>query len=203
MGLHRWRLTVAKAVRKREKQHWWRAFKSGPHSAYLLAAQAQCSWTRAGGLSECPAWWLERPRPVGRKALTRIRCGHHELRICTGAWDGLDEEDRWCPLCAQAVETEQHFLIDCTVCEDERRALYGAIDAMVTQANADGDEPSAFSVQQLSRDEQWRLLTGGSHGSISGDRLKQRVHALILVAIAQWTLERKELLAKLEESRRA
>ncbi len=81
---------------------------------------------------------VERPRAggPGRRALARIRCGHHELRICTGAWDGLDEEDRWCPVCAEAVETEEHFLLDCTARKDERAALYDAIDAMVAAARA-------------------------------------------------------------------
>lgn len=135
---------------------------------------------------------------VGRKALTRIRCGHHELRVCSGAWDGIDVENRWCPLCAQAIETEKHFLLDCALFESERTQLYEAIDAMVRKAHAGDGNLIAFSVQQLSNDARWRLITGGTDGSISCKHLLRRVHALILAAIAQWTVERKKLLAQLD-----
>jgi len=202
-NLHQWRLKVAKAVRTREKQHWWRCVQERA----TLRVYAQLKRSAAGLRQEA---YLTAPHGgwndlglVGRKALTRIRCGHHELRCCTGAWDGLDEEDRWCPLCAQAAETEPHFLLDCTIFKEERRRLYTAVDTMVVTASAAAGKPCVFSVTLLSRDEQWRLLTGGSHRSIADSELKPRVHALILAAIAQWTLERKALLTKAEEQRRA
>ncbi len=91
---------------------------------------------------------------AGATCATRICCGHHELRICTGAWDGLDEEDRWCSLCAEAVETEEHFLLGCAARKDERATLYDAIDATVTAVRAEKDDRNAFSVQQLSREDQ-------------------------------------------------
>ena len=111
-GLHRWRLAVAKAVQKRQKHCWWRAVQARPslhiysqlkRSAAGLALEAYLSAPHGG--------WNDLGL-VGRQALTRIRCGHHDLRVCTGGWDKLDVQDRWCQLCATAVETEQHFLMD-------------------------------------------------------------------------------------------
>ena len=138
---------------------------------------------------------------VGRRALTRIRCGHHDLRVCTGGWEGLDFKDRCCLLCATAVETEQHFLLDCAHFEDERTALGDAISTMV--ACAGGHDSIAFSMQQLSRNEQWRLLTGGSHTSIRDERLQRRVTARILSSVGEWSLERQKVLEAVAEAIRA
>ena len=101
------------------------------------------------------------------------------------------------------VETEEHFLLDCAQLKDERTALYDAINSMVTADRAQRGDGRAFSVQQLHRDAQWLLLTGGMHGSISGEELRRDVRAAMLVAIARWTLERKETLAKVEKAARA
>jgi hypothetical protein len=200
-GLLKWRQMVTKAVRTREQYYWWRCVQERP----TLSVYAQLKRSAAGLVQEA---YLSAPHGgwndlglVGRKALTRIRCGHHELRCCTGAWQGIDAEDRWCPLCAGAAETEQHFLLDCTCFEQGRARLYAAADAMVRAASTAAGEQCNFSMQQLSRDEQWCLLTGGSHRSIAGNALKQRVTALVLAAIAQWTLERKSLLTAVEEAR--
>jgi hypothetical protein len=204
MGLARWRQQVAKAVREREQQQWWRAVQE--RSSLRLYSQLKRS---AAGLAlesylSAPHGGWNDLGLVGRRALTRIRCGHHELRICTGAWDGLDVEDRLCPLCAAAAETEQHFLLDCAVYRDERAKLYAAINTMLTAANTQHGGANALPAQlQLSRDEQWCLLTGGSHASIVGDALKRRVRARVLAAIGAWMLERKDTLAKVEVAARA
>ena len=137
---------------------------------------------------------------LGRRALTRIRCGHHELRICSGVWEGLDVEDRWCSMCAEAVETEEHFLLDCVNRKDERNALYDAIDEMVTTARAEEGDRNAFSVRQLSRDQQWRLMTGGAISRVGKEEIRERVMARILASIAQWSRDRKESLAAAERA---
>jgi len=99
-GMLKWRHMVTKAVRSREQHQWWRCITERP----ALQVYAQLKRSAAGLAMEA---YLSAPHGgwndlglVGRKALTRIRCGHHELRVCSGAWDGLDVEDRWCPLCA-------------------------------------------------------------------------------------------------------
>jgi hypothetical protein len=203
-GLEKWRLQVAKAVREREKHHWWRAVQE--RAALRTYSQLK---RNASGLAE--EAYLSAPHGgwhdlglVGRKALTRIRCGYHELRSCVGGWDRLDEEDRWCPLCNTDVETERHFLLDCTLYQVERAKLYHDIHAMVLSASTDAShsDDTAFSVRKLSRDERWCLLTGGSHGKIVGEALRRRVQALILSAIGAWTLERKNVLAKVEKATR-
>jgi hypothetical protein len=137
---------------------------------------------------------------MGRRAFTRIRCPSRSVCVCTGGWDEIKLKDRWCLLCAAAVKTEQHFLMDCTHVEDERTALGDAISTMLTEASAGGSEPVAFPMQQLRRDEQWRLLTGGSHASIKDNRLQRRVTARILVSIGEWSLEREDALAKVAEA---
>jgi hypothetical protein len=195
--LHRWQLEVAKAVRTREKHHWWRCVQERP----TLSTYAQLKGSAAGlslerYLTAPHGGWNGLGR-IGRRALTAIRCGHHELRCCTGGWEEIDEEDRWCLLCAQAVETEEHFLLDCPWRDSGRQSLFNAIDGMVTMARAAEGDRNAFVMQQLSRKEQWRLLTGGTLNIIKGEELQRRVTARILVAIAQWTNDRKEVMEPL------
>jgi hypothetical protein len=68
---------------------------------------------------------------------------------------------------------------------------------MVTVARAAKGDRNAFVMQQLGRKEQWRLLTGGTLAIIKGEELQRRVTARILVAIAQWTNERKEMMEQI------
>jgi len=199
--LAKWRLEVTKAVRLREKHHWWRCVQERPS----LRTYAQLKGSAAGlsaeaYLSAPHGGWNDLGR-VGRRALTRIRCGHHELRCCTGAWLRFDEEDRWCLFCGKAVETERHFLLDCEWRESERQLLYGAIDAMVTTARAADGDGNAFSVHRLSSTERWRLLTGGTVRSIGKEQLQRRVTARILVAIAEWTITHKEISERMQQAR--
>ena len=107
-------------VRTREKHRWWQCVqeRSSTLRTYKRLKKNESGLAMESYLSAPHGGWNDLGL-VGRKALTRIRCGHHELRICTGAWDGLDEEDRWCPMCAEAVETEEHFLLDCAFRKDE------------------------------------------------------------------------------------
>lgn len=202
MGLHGWRLEVAKVVRQREQHHWWRCVqeRSTLH-IYSQLKQSAAHLSLEAYLSAPHGGWNDLGL-VGRRALTRLRCGHHDLRIITGGWEGLEAQERLCPLCAAAVETEQHHLLDCSYFDDSRTALYDAISKMVTEAGADDDEPVAFSMQQLSRDAQWRLLTGRSHGSVKGEPLQQRVTARILATIGAWSVERKHRLVKVAEAMR-
>jgi hypothetical protein len=195
--LHRWQLEVAKAVRTREKHRWWRCVQERP----TLSTYAQLKGSAAGlslerYLSAPHGGWNDLGR-IGRRALTTIRCGHHELRCSTGGWEEIDEEDRWCLLCAQAAETEEHFLLDCPWRDNGRQSLFNAIDGMVTMARATKGDRNAFVMQQLSRKEQWRLLTGGTLNIVKGEELQRRVTARILVAIAQWTNDRREVMEQL------
>jgi hypothetical protein len=75
--LHRWQLEVAKAVRTREKHHWWRRVQDRPSLriyAELKGSAAGLSLERY--LSAPHGGWNDLGR-IGRRALTAIRCGHH------------------------------------------------------------------------------------------------------------------------------
>ena len=43
------------------------------------------------------------------------RCGVAPLRIETGRYENLREEDRKCPFCKTMVENEIHVICDCTL----------------------------------------------------------------------------------------
>jgi len=73
---------------------------------------------------------------LGRRALTRLRSGSSEPRISTGRWTALPADERPCLQCAATVETEEHFLLDCAVFADERKALFRALDTMGEHAAA-------------------------------------------------------------------
>jgi len=200
--LEKWRQEVAKVVRTRDQHHWWRCVEERPTLSIYRQLKKNASGLVLEKYLSVPHGGWNDLGLIGRRALTRIRCGHHELRICTGAWEGLDVEDRWCPMCAEAVETEEHFLLDCAHWKDERAVLYHAIDAMVTTARSEEGDRNAFLVAQLSRDEQWRLMTGGVVSKVGKEEIRGRVIAKILTSVAQWSLDRKESLASIERARR-
>ena len=131
-------------------------------TSYLCTTEGGASGLRIEQYLTAPhGGWNDLGR-MGRRALTAIRCGHHELRCCTDGWEEIDEEDGLCPLCATAVETEQHFLLDCEWHENGRKTLFDAIDGMVTTARTAAGNGDAFVMQQLGRDAQWKLMTGGT-----------------------------------------
>jgi hypothetical protein len=200
-GLEKWRQQVAKAVRDQEN-HWWRTIQE--RSALRTYSQLKKNAVESHQILSAPHGSWNDLGLMGRLDLTRICCGHHDLHVCTGGWDEIKLKDRWCLLCEAAVETEQHFLMDCHCAhfEDERSptALGDAISTMLTEASAGGSEPVAFPMQQLRRDEQWRLLTDGSHASIRDEQLRRRVTARILASIGKCSLKRKEALAAVAET---
>jgi hypothetical protein len=135
---------------------------------------------------------------MGRVAVTRIRSGHHELRITTGEWEGLEERLRVCLMCAAAVETVDHFLLDCTHYRDERTALFTRIDELVHHAAAEGRSDPDFSLRDQSRVEQMSILLGGTHRSISRARRDTDVRRSVLIAIGDWWQQHHEHLCTLK-----
>ena len=62
-----------------------------------------------------------------RSALAKFRCGTAPLRIETGRYEGLAEEERTCFACDYScVESELHVLTACPLYRDIREDLYGA-----------------------------------------------------------------------------
>ena len=50
-----------------------------------------------------------------RKSIARLRCSNHPLHIEQGRHRNTPRENRLCKLCPmKTVETEQHFLTECT-----------------------------------------------------------------------------------------
>ena len=48
-----------------------------------------------------------------RTTITKIRLSNHELMIEKGRHQGLELDQRLCPFCENAIENEQHFVMDC------------------------------------------------------------------------------------------
>ena len=137
---------------------------------------------------------------LGRRAMTRLRCGTNELRLHTGRFDGTPEVQRLCVSCidipagVQHVEDERHFLLECEYHQQGRIKLWRSLTQIVAEyrRQADGDDmlDSPFNAGRLSADERFTLLTGGSHPSIVGAPLVRRAMSAVLITIAQWTDER-------------
>ena len=65
--------------------------------------------------------YLHLPNFYERKAISKIRCSDHELEIERGRHKNTSREMRYCKYCnGQQIETEEHFLFDCTYYNDIR-----------------------------------------------------------------------------------
>ena len=62
-----------------------------------------------------------------RIAFTKLRLSNHVLMIETGRHLKLEELQRCCPFCLNAIETEQHFLLDCKTYSSIREELFQEI----------------------------------------------------------------------------
>ena len=139
--------------------------------------------------------WNDKIR-IGRKILTRLRCGSNDLRIDTGRWDGLTVDERLCVLCGSVeVETEQHFLLECDHYKDDRIQLWKSLEQLINHGNnidvGDGRMISSFSMNSLSSHQQLILMMGGYHPSITDMKLQHRVMSKILIAISVWYHQRE------------
>jgi hypothetical protein len=84
--------------------------------------------------------YLDLP-PKHRKALARFRAGVFPLEIERGRWRGRPVETRLCTQChMNAVEDENHYLMDCPKYSDIRKILFDNI----TSSNSDA-LPTSFS----------------------------------------------------------
>ena len=102
-------------------------------------------------------------------------------------------------MCFDAVETEQHFLLECNTrpAAEARTQLWDQLDRMVNEAAAKGAAaaPAAstlFNVAALSPSAQMTLMTGGGHPAITDRVLTRRVLSAILIALGSWLQTRKE-----------
>ena len=59
-----------------------------------------------------------------RSALSKFRSGVAPLRLETGRYEGLEVDQRICPICHSSVEDEKHVLLHCPLYVDFRNALF-------------------------------------------------------------------------------
>ena len=57
-----------------------------------------------------------------RRALSRLRCSDHPLRIETGRWSNIPPNEHFCELCnSDSIEDEYHFVLKCPFFSDFRQ----------------------------------------------------------------------------------
>ena len=61
-----------------------------------------------------------------RFSISKLRLSSHNLRIETGRYDKLEVERRLCENCKQ-VDDEFHFIINCSLYNNERNVLFNSI----------------------------------------------------------------------------
>ena len=64
-----------------------------------------------------------------RSALAKFRCGTAPIRIETGRYEGIATANRLCVLGCNAIENEEHVLIDCPTYDDLRQNIYQSVRA--------------------------------------------------------------------------
>lgn len=59
-----------------------------------------------------------------RSSLAKFRCGVAPIRLETGRYENLQENQRICPLCLDGVESELHVMLKCPIYGVERQLLF-------------------------------------------------------------------------------
>ena len=86
---------------------------------------------------------------MDRTALTKFRLSNHELMIEKGRHQGLEENQRICPTCRNEIETEQHFLINCTTYQVHREKLMEDVaNISTTFTEMDENEKFVFLINE-------------------------------------------------------
>ena len=62
-----------------------------------------------------------------RRTLSKFRLSNHVLNIETGRHRGESEDQRFCPFCPGAIETEIHFLVQCEAYQTQRQQLLSIV----------------------------------------------------------------------------
>ncbi len=61
-----------------------------------------------------------------RSALAKFRAGVAPIRLATGRYEGLEVDDRICPIYKNEIETEEHVITRCPSYSVPRYILYNA-----------------------------------------------------------------------------
>ena len=86
--------------------------------------------------------------------LQRFRCGTSAIRIETGRYEGLPENERICPVCENVVEDEYHVLCQCPLHTDLREEYHELLI-----------EKMDVNVHNLSKEEQLNLILSNTENS--------------------------------------
>ena len=94
-------------------------------------------------------------------ALARFRISSHNLRIETGRYDQrkTKPEERLCIYCrSQAVEDEQHFLLQCSLYNNERHLMLETVNAMIPRFHLLPENEKFSAVMQSKTPEVMKAL---------------------------------------------
>jgi len=196
-----WKELVKKAVCERDVARWVRHVSARPIlRTYRQLSSFSTDSTIAAYLTIPHGGWNDRVL-LGRQGLTRLRCGVNELRIHTGRYDGLDEEFRICLICANGVEDERHFLLDCDEYESSRVALWSDLEQLMrrtltrdrlTQLERTAGYP--FQRASIPASVQFMILGDGEHVWFDREcELYRRSMHRILIAVSDWFTQRKRI----------
>ena len=58
-----------------------------------------------------------------RSAFAKFRCGVAPLKVETGRYEDIVENDRLCPFCKDVIEDESHVILRCAMYQDIRKEV--------------------------------------------------------------------------------
>ena len=112
-----WNEKIRRRIQTREEAHWWRKVEESDKLRTYRTVKTKLIWEE----------YLKIDDEKGRKEMAKIRSGTNELRIETGRYEDLREEERQCWFGCDEIEDEEHFLMKCSMYEDIRRRTRDAI----------------------------------------------------------------------------
>jgi hypothetical protein len=152
----KWDQLVSAAVHAREEDNWIDTMYTKP----------SLTWYRTHNTSLALANYLKGDvwGNSGTVLRTQLRCGMHDLRVCTGLRERPRVEDRGmrtCLVCKRnAIEDVPHFLLDCVALESARKRMWDRIHAWYKLKDNDG----LAAVMSLPPSFRVTFLLGGNAG---------------------------------------
>ena len=72
-------------------------------------------------------------KPDHRLAMTKLRLSNHDLMIEIGRHQTIDKNFRFCPFCPTHIESEKHFMLNCTAYISPRDTMKRAVVDIIPQ----------------------------------------------------------------------
>jgi hypothetical protein len=109
-----WRSIVWKKIQDKEQEVWRKRMDSKSKLGTYRTMKRDLEAEK----------YLEEGTAQQRRAMVMMRGGTNDLRIETGRYEKLEEEERICIFCQSGeVEDERHFLCRCEAWKDEREVV--------------------------------------------------------------------------------